>query len=71
MRCLIPKTGDMFDITDDDSFNEMFKMHKFEIVINVHVLGMDVIPNEQTNVEVDNGQNTYMNLGKKKKEMKR
>ena len=49
------------DIIDDQSVKEMFKVHKSELVINLFVLDMDIIPNEVGNNL--NGQSFQENLG--------
>nr|XP_027120629.1 uncharacterized protein LOC113737633 [Coffea arabica] len=68
MRCQIPKTDRMFDITDYDNVREMFSMHKSGRMINVHVLDMDVIPSQKANQMNENGHNTDLNLGEKGKD---
>ncbi|XP_071939015.1 uncharacterized protein [Coffea arabica] len=68
MRCQIPKTDRMFDISDDDSVHEMFEMHKCGRMINVHVQDMDVIPSYKANQINENGHNTDLNLREKGKD---
>ncbi|XP_071922848.1 uncharacterized protein [Coffea arabica] len=61
MRHGIPKAIGSMDIIDDQSVKEMFKVHKSELVINLFVLDMDIIPNEVGNNL--NGQSFQENLG--------
>ena len=49
----------MCDINDDDTVVDMFKMYRFEIVINLHVYDMKIISTKHGNTNANkNVQNT-------------
>ncbi|KAL3534431.1 hypothetical protein ACH5RR_002892 [Cinchona calisaya] len=58
MRCSIPRTFGHLNVTDDNSVLEMFKVHKNELVINLHAFHMDIIPGD-----VDEIVNNYFGDG--------
>ena len=53
MRCEIPTTNGYIDVNDDQSVMKIFKVYQSQLVINVHVFDIDIIPSHQDAVIVD------------------
>nr|XP_027096179.1 uncharacterized protein LOC113716076 [Coffea arabica] len=65
MKCAIPRTTSFMDISSDKSVSDMFKLHEQDLVINLYLLHLDIIPTTEENM-VDNRNNQLQDAQKDK-----
>nr|XP_027101691.1 uncharacterized protein LOC113722614 [Coffea arabica] len=53
MKCAIPRTTSFMDISSDKSVLDMFKLHENDLVINLYLLHLDIIPTTEENMVED------------------